>query len=108
MTRWKRKERKPSLHQIQPIIDYLGVTWTWAGRETAESLDGASGETGVQEGGMPARRETADALEKEIVSLRAQLAAAKETAKTLEGLLRDALTSGRRAAAPEPLKRKAG
>lgn len=59
-------------------------------------------------GGITARRETADALEKEIVSLRAQLAAAKETAKTLEGLLRDALTSGRRAAAPEPLKRKAG
>ena len=60
-------------------------------------------------GGITTRRETAEAdLEKEIVSLKAQLAAAKETAKTLEGLLRDALTSGRRAAVPEPLKRKAG
>ena len=63
-------------------------------------------------GGITARRETAEAdLEKEIVSLKAQLAAAKETAKTLEGLLRDALTSGRGAAAEPPAaeaKRKAG
>lgn len=70
--------------------------------------DGISGEAGVREGGM----ETAEAdLEKEIVSLKAQLAAARETAKTLEGLLRDALTSGRGAAAEPPAaeaKRKAG
>lgn len=111
LTRWKRKERKPSLHQIQPIIDYMGVTWTWAGRETAESPDGASGETGVQEGGITARREEAGDGG-ELARLKAELAAEKAMTARLERLLTTAL-SGRGAAAeppaaPEHLKRKAG
>ena len=106
LTRWKRKERKPSLHQIQPIIDYMGVTWTWAGRETAESPDGASGEAGVT-----ARREEAGDGG-ELARLRAELAAEKAMTARLERLLAMAL-SGRGAAAEEPaapeqLKRKAG
>ena len=31
ITRWRNKERIPSLTSIQPLIDFLGVQWTYPG-----------------------------------------------------------------------------
>lgn len=111
LTRWKRKDRRPSLHHIQPIVDYLGVTWTWPGRTEAARPEEPCGAPIAPD--ARAMGKELDKLKKDLEVARAQLEAEREKTALLERLLTTALSAGRGAAAeppaaPDQLKRKAG
>lgn len=91
LTRWKRQERKPTLQQLQPLFDFLGVSWTWPGRQQ----NGVANQT-------PSKLATTEKLQRENDILRAQLDAEKEKSAAFERLLRDALSGGRRSEEEPP------
>lgn len=91
LTRWKRQERKPTLQQLQPLFDFLGVSWTWPGRQQ----NGVANQTSSM-------LVTTEKLQRENDILRAQLAAEKEKSAAFERLLREALAGGRRSEEETP------